>query len=206
VTARVALRLPNGDPLTFAYVQILGGAPWVIGVEGALRINARDGHVEHFTSLGGPQEEPRFVIGSDDSLWVFNRQNVLERYDLNTGRRTGALPVRLAETIAVLPTPAGPVYITHEGDIARADAGDGRIAWRRKLGTSVSGLPIRRGSTLWIHASDAAGRDRLVELDLDTGEVLSRATLPEFGASGLALVGRQQWITTPDGKLMVLQR
>jgi hypothetical protein len=202
----VALRTPDGDPLTFAYVQILGGDPWVIGAEGALRIDARDGQVEHFTSLGGPQEEPRFVTGSDDSLWVFNRQQQFERYDLGTGRRISVLPVRLAEVTAVLPTPAGPVYITHEGDVARADAGDGRIAWRRKLGTSVSGLPVRLGSALWIHASDAAGRDRLVELDLDSGEILSSATLPEFGAAGLALVGRQQWITTPNGKLMVLQR
>ena len=112
----------------------------------------------------------------------------------------------MPEVTAVLPTPAGPVYITHEGDIARADADDGRIAWRRKLGTSVAGLPLLRGSTLWIHASDAAGRDRLVELDLDSGEILSRATLPEFGAAGAAFVGRQLWLATPNGHLMVLER
>ena len=206
VTARVPLRLPSGDPLSFAYVQILGGTPWVVGAEGALRINAGDGHVESFTSLGDPQEEPRFVTGFDDSLWVFNRQQQVERYDLDTGRRIGESPVRLPGAIALLPTPEGPVYITREGEIARADAGDGRIAWRRKLGTSVAGLPVLRGSTLWIHASDAAGRDRLVELDLDSGEILSRATLPEFGAAGATFVGRQFWITTPNGKLMVLQR
>ena len=99
------------------------------------------------------------------------------------------------------------MYITGEGEIARADAGDGRIAWRHKLGTSVAGPPARRGSTLWVHASDAAaGLDRLVELDLDSGEILSRATLPEFGATGGTFVGRQLWIATPAGKLMVLER
>ena len=206
VTARVALRLPNGDPLTFGGVYILGGVPWVVGAEGALRINARDGRVEHFTSLGDPQEQPRWVTGTDDSLWVFDRRQQVLRYDLDTGRRISVVPVRMPEVTAMLPTPAGLVYITHEGDIARADSDDGRIAWRRKLGTSVAGLPLRRGSTLWIHASDAAGRDRLVELDLDTGEVLSRATLPEFGATGLAFVGREQWIATPNGHLMVLER
>ena len=206
VTDRVALRLPNGDLLTSREVQILGGAPWAIGLEGALRLNAGDGHVEHFTRLEGQQEEPRFMIGSNDSLWVLDRTTELERYDLDTGRRTGVLPVRLEEVIAALPTSEGPVYITHEGDLARADPGDGRIAWRHKLGTSVAGLPALRGSTLWIHASDAAGRDRLVELDLDSGEILSRATLPEFGASGITFVGRQLWITTPNGNLMVLER
>ena len=206
VTDRVALRLPNGDLLTSREVQILDGAPWAIGLEGALRLSAGDGHMEHFTQLEGEQVEPRFMIGADDSLWVLDRTKALERYDLETGRRIGVLPVRLEEVTAALPTPAGPVYITHEGDIARADAGDGRIAWRHKLGTSVAGLPILRGSTLWIHASDAAGRDRLVELDLDSGEILSRATLPEFGTTGATFVGRQLWIATPNGNLMVLER
>jgi outer membrane protein assembly factor BamB len=206
VTDRVALRLPNGDLLTSRELQILDGSPWMIGLEGALRLNARNGHVEHFTQLEGEQVEPRFMIGSEDSLWVLDRTTELERYDLDTGRRISTLPVRMAEVTAALPTQAGPVYITHEGDIARADAGDGRIAWRHKLGTSVAGLPALRGSTLWIHASDAAGRDRIVELDLDSGEILSRATLPEFGAVGATFVGRQLWLATPNGKLTVLQR
>ena len=209
VTARVALRLPNGDPLSLLDVQILGGAPWVIGVEGALRIDARDGHVAGFTPVeqgaAEPLLEPLFMVGSGDSLWVLTREQRLERYALATGRRTEDVAVRLPGAIAVLPTPAGPVYITREGEIARADGSDGRIAWRRTLGTSVSG-PLLRGSTLWVHASDAAGRDRVVELDLDSGKVRSSAPLPQFGVSGAAFVGRQLWITTPGGRLMVLQR
>ena len=206
VTDSVALRLPNGDLLTSRELQILDGVPWAIGLEGALRLNPADGHVERFTQLTGLQEEPRLIIGTDDSLWALDRTQQLVRYDLDTGRRISVLPVRLEGVIAALPTPAGPVYITGEGVIARADAGDGRIAWRHKLGTSVAGLPALRGSTLWIHASDAAGRDRLVELDLDSGEILSRATLPEFGAAGATFVGRQLWIVTPNGNLMVLER
>ena len=206
VTHRVALRLPNGALLTSREVQILGGSPWALGLEGVLRLNPRDGHVEHFTRLPEAHDEPRFALGSGDSLWVLDRQETFKRYALATGRRTGALPVRLPEVIAAMPTAAGPVYITHEGDVARADAGDGRIAWRRKLGTSVAGLPVLRRSALWVHASDAAGRDRLVELDLESGETLSTVTLPEFGATGLSFVGRQQWITTPNGHLMVMER
>jgi outer membrane protein assembly factor BamB len=206
VTARTALLLPGGGELSSFEVQILGGSPWVLGREGALRINAGDGRVERFTRVESQPEEARFMIGSEDGIWVLDRDQRLRGYDLDTGRLTSESPVRLPGATALLPTPAGPVYITREGELARADAGDGRIAWRRKLGTSVAGIPALRGSTLWIHASDAAGRDRLVELDLDSGEVLSRASLPEFGAAGATFVGRQLWITTPGGRLMVLER
>ena len=99
VTHRVALRLPNGDLLTSRELQILDGSPWALGLEGALRLNPRDGHVEHFTPLPDAQGEPRFAVGSGDSLWVLDRQEKLNRYSLATGRRTGALPVRMPEVI-----------------------------------------------------------------------------------------------------------
>jgi streptogramin lyase len=204
VTDRVPLRLPGGGRLNGFDVQMLGGVPWAIGAEGAMRINARDGHVEHFTRLRH-RIEPFFVIASEDSLWVVGRDQRLVRYDLATGRREGDWPVPIRGSVGVTPTQAGPVYATHLGEVARADPADGRLAWRRKLGTGVTGIPYLRGSSLWIHASNAAGRDRLVELDLASGHTRSSVVLPEFGASGVATVGRQLWITTPNGKVMVLQ-
>ena len=36
ITARTALRLPGGAPLSPFDVQILGGVPWIVGLEGAL--------------------------------------------------------------------------------------------------------------------------------------------------------------------------
>jgi streptogramin lyase len=205
VTDRVPLRLPGGGRLNGFDVQMLGGVPWVIGAEGAMRINARDGHVEHFTRLTH-RIEPFFVIAAEDSLWVVGRSQRLVRYDLATGRREGDWPVPIRGSVGFTPTRAGPVYATHLGEVARADPDDGRLAWRRKLGTGVTGIPYLRGSSLWIHASNAAGRDRLVELDLASGRTRSSVVLPEFGASGVATVGRQLWITTPNGKVMVLQR
>ena len=205
ITTRTALRFPGGAPLSPIEMQILDGVPWVVGLEGALRINAREGRIEGATRIQHSEPGPLFMVASDDSLWILRRAERLERYAVATGRPAGELPVRLPGAIAVRPTPDGPVFITREGEIARADAGDGRLAWRRKLGTSVS-LPLLRGSTLWVHASDARGRDSLVELDLASGEVRSSAVLPQFGVAGADLVGRQLWITTPGGRLMVLQR
>jgi streptogramin lyase len=205
VTDRVALRLPGGGLLNGFDVQMLDGVPWAIGAEGAMRLNARDGHIEHFTALPS-RIEPFFVIAGEQSLWVVGRTQRLVRYDLATGRRQGDWPVPIRGSVGVTPTQAGPVYATHLGEIARADPDDGRLAWRRKLGTGVTGIPYLRGTSLWIHASDAAGRDRLVELDLASGHTRSSVVLPEFGAAGVATVGRQFWITTPNGKVMVLQR
>lgn len=130
VTDRVPLRLPNGDPLSVFDVQMLGGVPWVIGAEGAMRINAADGHVEQFTRLRGLLE-PFFVIASEDSLWVVHRQQRLLRYDLATGRREGDWPIPpIPDVTGVTPTRAGPVYATHtvhgpvEGLIAGHDPFD----------------------------------------------------------------------------------
>ena len=59
---------------------------------------------------------------------------------------------------------------------------------------------------IWVHASDvAAGRDRLVEMDPRSGRVLSSTGLPEFGIAGMTFVGRDLWITTPAGKVMIVR-
>ena len=49
-------------------------------------------------------------------------------------------------------------------------------------------------------------RDRLIQLDLGTGKVRSSTVLPEFGLAALTTVGRELWLTTPGGHLMVLTR
>ena len=113
--------------------------------------------------------------------------------------------MRLASPFAVLPTPDGLIYSGRDGELARADAGDGRISWRRQIG-DTSTLPLVTEERMWVHASDvAAGRDRLVEMDPRSGRVLSSTGLPEFGIAGMTQVGRDLWITTPAGKVMIVR-
>jgi outer membrane protein assembly factor BamB len=97
------------------------------------------------------------------------------------------------------------VLFTRDGVVARADPDDGRIAWRRKLGTSVSGPPFLRDGSLWCLVF-GGGAERLVEQDPATGDILSEVRLPEFGIAGYAAVGRQFWFGTSGGKLIVLER
>ena len=67
-------------------------------------------------------------------------------------------------------------------------------------------FPLVLGGTIWLHASDVArGRDRLVEIDLRSGEVRSSTGLPEFGITGMTDVGRDLWIATPVGKAMIVR-
>ena len=206
VTSRVELRLPGGGSLTALDVEILGGRPWAIGLEGALRIDTDGTRVKQFTHIVGLDASPLSVKGFGHTLWVLTRDERLLRFDLRTEARPGELPVRLPGAVGFLPTPAGPVLVSRDGEVARAEPTHGRLAWRRKPGTGIGAPPVLVGSSVWVHVSDTAGRDRLVEFDLATGRTRSAVQLPEFGASDSGTVGRELWITTLNGKVMVLRR
>ena len=202
VTARTRLEPPTGSLLSG--VQVLSGAPWVIATGGALEADPRTGRGRRTVTFATGGAEPFWVGADDTALWVLTREQRLARYDVASGRRSGELPVRLPGATVVVPTPAGPVLVDRGGRVARADPRDGRLAWQRAEGTSINAALVT-GSSLWVHVADAnGGRDRLFELDLRTGATRGVTALPEFGAAGLARVGRELWITTPDGELMVL--
>ena len=206
VTSRVRLRLPTGGSLTATDVEILAGKPWAIGLEGALRIDTGGTRVEHFTPIVGLDASPISVMGFGQALWVLTRDERLLRLDLRTEGRPSQLPVRLPGTVALLPTPTGPVLVSREGEVARAEPARGRLAWRRRLGTGIGALPLLVRSSVWVHVSNTAGPDRLVELDLATGRTRSTVKLPEFGAADAEAVGRELWVTALNGRVMVLRR
>lgn len=192
-------------PLIFD-VQIVDGRPWVLTLRGAIEIDPATGRPgRHLAIRNAGEEFPQWLIIAQDQLWVLTRSRRIDRYDLATGRRAPSLPVRLAGTWAIVPTPDGLFLSGPDGELARADATDGRIAWRRRIG-DTSTLPLVMDGRIWAHASDvAAGRDRLVEMDARSGRVLSSTGLPEFGIAGMAPAGRDLWITTPGGKVMIVR-
>ena len=199
VTARV--KLPS---LTRFDLQILRGVPWVIGAEGVARVDPASGKIARFAR--SPVSESFDLTGTDDGRWVLTRDQRLLRFDLITGRRSRELAVALPNAQAVVPTRQGPVFLSSDGEIARASLADGRLAWRHKVGTGFQVVPLLVGNTLWIHATgNENGRDRLLALDLTSGETRSATTLPQFGATVLARVGKELWIATPNGKVMVIK-
>jgi hypothetical protein len=192
-------------PLIFD-IQIVNGRPWVNTLRGAIEIDPATGRPGRFVAIRTAGEEfPQWSIITEDQLWVLTRTQRIDRYDLATGRKASSLPVRLPGAWAVLPTPEGLFLSGPRGELARIDAADGRIAWRRQIG-DTSTLPLVLEGRIWMHASDVSGgRDRLVEMDPRSGKVLSSTGLPEFGIAGMTPVGRDLWITTPSGRVMIVR-
>ena len=207
VTSRVRLPVPAGGPRPPTDLQIVGGVPWVVAPGAALRIDPETGRpvqrIEVRESDGEPF--PFATAVGEDGLWVLTRDQRIVRYDLDSGRPAEELPARLPGAVALNPTPDGLLVATREGEIALADGDDGRLVWRKRIGTSVSAPPGAEGDTVLAHVS-VSGRDRLVALDLATGETRYTVALPEFGISGATNVGRQIWIAATNGKVMVIQR
>ena len=205
VTARTVLRRPAGGQLSGLEVQILAGAPWVIGLEGALRINARDGRVEHVTRLDQAAADPQWVIGSEDGIWVSAATSGCGATTWlgPPHRRMARAPPR-RERAAPDPGRAG-VHHARGRDRPRRRR-------RRAHRLAAQARHQRRGppGPARLDALDPRLRRRRARPPRRARPRQRRdpvpASLPEFGAAGAAFVGRQLWLTTPGGRLMVLER
>jgi outer membrane protein assembly factor BamB len=208
VTSRVALRTPTGARFSPVDVVFADRAPWVMGGEGALRIDPDTGRPDRLVATRPADGEP-FPIWTavdDKDLWVLTRDQRIVRYDLESGRRGEPIPMTLANARTLTPSPRGPV-LTANGEAALASSDDGRLVWRTAIGTGAVGPPKIEGDTAIFHTSGGpGGRDQLLALDLETGKVRWAVPLPEFGIVGAATVGRQIWLATPSGKIVVVQR
>jgi PAS domain-containing protein len=204
VVARTRLRV-GGRPFVAGDVQIVGDQVWVIGRDGVLRIDPGTGRIaQHFFFAqreGDPF--PQAAWATPDGIVALRREGRIERYDPHTGRLNGLLPVRLADSRILVPTDAGPVLLTGHGRIALAEPRRGAIVWDRQL-PGTAAWPFVDGRRLWTWVSESDG-DWMYELDLRTGALKSRTRLPEFGAAGIVRVGRELWVTSQNGKLMIVE-
>jgi hypothetical protein len=209
VTANVMPRTPAGRPLRGAVsIEILAGRPWLVAANGVLELDPRTARPTRFirTELPAGEPYPLWLTGDAHNVWEITRDGRILRYDLASGRLAATVPVRLAGTTALIPTAAGPVVATRDGQLALTRASDGTIAWQRKPGDVIAGVVQGRGDLLYIHAAGTSGgRDRVVVLSTRTGDVRSATTLPQFGLAGMSVVGHELWMTTPTGHLLVLR-
>jgi hypothetical protein len=204
VTARVTLPARQA-PIVFD-IQIVDGRPWVISNAGAIELDPTTARPRGFVSSETPAGEPGPIwsIITGKELWVLTRSSTIDRYDLGSGRKVASDPVPVAGAVGVVPTDEGPVYALPQGELALVNDA-GKAVWRRQVG-DTSTPPLVIGGTLWVHASDmAAGRDRLVELDLASGKPRSSTGLPEFGIRGVTVVGNDLWLSTPNGHVMIVR-
>jgi hypothetical protein len=204
-------RITEREPLPAAQapivfdVQIDQGRPWVVTNRGAIGLDPATGRPTSFVRLRGSGNEPGPLWSTIDSgeLWVLTRNGTQDRYDLRSGRRTATDQVPISGAQIVVPTDQGLLYGANGGELVLVR--DGREVWRREMGTTVA-IPLVLGGTVWVHASDTAtGRDRMLEVDLRSGRVRSSSGLPQFGISGLTVVGKDLWLSTPNGHVTIVR-
>ena len=150
---------------------------------GAIALDPATGRPVSFVRIIQPAGEPGplWSMIARGELWVLTRNGTLDRYDLDSGRRTASDQCPAGAAV-VVPTDEGLLYGLGGSELALFR--DGAEVWRRQLGTAIR-PPFVQGGTVWVHASDTeGGRDRLVELDLRSGQVRSSTGLPQFGISG----------------------
>ena len=205
ITARTALRFPGGAPLSPIEVQILDGVPWVVGLEGALRINARDGRIESATRLQYSEPGPLFMAASDDSLWILRRASAWSATPWppagrpascrsasparsRCARRRTARSSSHARARSPAPTPA---TAASPGGASSAPPSASRCCAAPRSGSTP---PTPAGAT----ASSSSTSPRV--------RSARRRRSRSSASPAPTLVGRQLWITTPGGRLMVLQR
>jgi hypothetical protein len=209
VTARARVQIPTSPGFTGVDIVLVAGRPWVIGPLGVVQLDPETLRPVQRVSVDPADGEPQPLFTAlteqAEGLWVLTRDQRIKRYDLGSGDAVEELPARLPGAVALVPTAHGPLMVTREAEYALADRADGRLKWRRTIGTGSLGPPGIEGDSVITHVT-ASGGDRLVALDIETGETEYSVPLPEFGIAGAANVGRQIWIGTPSGKVMVVQR
>jgi hypothetical protein len=128
----------------------------------------------------------------------------LLRFDAGNGTRLDSVRLPLTEPSLQL---AGRdrLIVAADGEVAAVDPDTYMVRWRTRLGYRVGGV-VEAGGVLWAYGANVrdAG-DRVWKLDPATGAVLGRVLLPAFGTVGMAVIGETIWVTTANGRLLVLR-
>jgi outer membrane protein assembly factor BamB len=204
VVARIPLRTTSGQPFAASDVHPGRGVVWIVGPDGALRIDPRTNTVTKAIIIGSTYEASRGALSGND-LWLNLADGRLLRYDARTGVRTG---VRQGPESGTVATVAGGLYNLADSAVTRLDPATGGVLWRSALHPANLESPDTVTSSdglLWL-PTKATGRPgvRIVGLDPNTGRVVSRTPqIAEFGVTGLSRVGRELWMTTAGGRVVV---
>jgi streptogramin lyase len=202
VVARVPLRSPAGKRFGPLDLQVDGGRVWVIGAAGALRIDPRRNAPDRFVPLAEPV---RGTVPDGDRVWVLTAAGRLRELDARTGRVASEARVRTPADSRLFGGRRGTLTLISANAIALLERANGRAVWRTTLPGDIR-YAIGDGDVLWVQVSrDSAGLDQLFRLDAGSGRRLGHVALPEPGVTGIARVGREVWVATPGGRIVVVR-
>jgi hypothetical protein len=203
VTARIALGTVAGQP--FAGYEVLDGRDevWVAGVSGAVRIDPQTNRITQAIAAPDQLVGTHFAL-LDGDLWAITEDGRLLSFDTRTGRPVSNVRLGFPEARDLSNGPGGALIAAAPGALARIEPYSGRVLWRTRLGPSVD-VWTAAGGLIWVRSS-GQGQDRLSALDPDSGRVLTRVELEDFGGAGLAAVNDELWLSTVGGSVVVLRR
>jgi outer membrane protein assembly factor BamB len=201
VVARTPIPSPGARyPLGGAAV-VAGPRVWVVGAMGLLAVDPRTDRPVRQVVLGGDY----LVAGSllrGRELWVSRADGSITRFDAASGRRLGRLPWIAASGVVV--SGARGIVDLGRRTVGLVEPRGGRALWRRALGTELNDADVVDGRVLVEGSEGSRSRDTLWELDPKTGDVLGALTVPGFSITALVRVGREAWLLTADGHVIVV--
>ncbi|MGZ4279713.1 MAG: hypothetical protein ACXVVU_23965 [Solirubrobacteraceae bacterium] len=206
IVARIPLRTPAGARFRADSVIAARGVLWVVGADGALRVDPRTNRITGAVALGSAYEiRGDALVGGD--LWLSRSDGRILRFDARTGRPEPALRVPAG---GALSTVGDAVVMVVSDDVAhqvvRLDPASGRVLWRRSL--RAVGPSVAAGGLMWIPTVDGRTPDLdLVGIDPGTGATVAHVRVSGvFQPTDLALVGSDLWLSGPGGQVVVVGR
>jgi hypothetical protein len=177
---------------------------WAGGSQGALRLDPATGAGLRIVSRPTADSEIRGIAVGAQDLWCLRTAGRIQRFDVATGDPKRAFTPALADVFFFAGLDDDLVALAGRS-IARLDGKTGRVIWTRSLGEHVNRFDLAEG-VLWVHTSTALKPDRLTGIAADSGRTVTSTVLDTFGATGLAVEGREIWIDTAGGKTIVVRR
>ena len=201
VTARIAVPFNAGGGFPVA----VGGGFWIVGFDGIARVDPRSNRVVRSLPLGRDGFQPTGTGESGGRLWISKSNGRLERRNARSGELEASVPLALEGAGGLLIVNGVALVGNRDGVLARIDPNTGRSIWETKVGDRITAAVVGRDAVLAIGKAPDKPRDQLWKLDPATGRVLSGVELPEFGANWAELVGRELWISTSNGHVLIVR-
>jgi hypothetical protein len=202
IVGRIPMRTPAGKPFGPLELQVDQGVVWVVGGAGALRVDPRRNVADRFVALS---DATRGAVTDGEGVWVLTVDGRLRRLDALSGRAMGQVRVRMPADAHLFPAGPGTLALIGDNQIALLDVPSGRRLWQTTLAGEVR-YSLADDDMLWVDVSRAPVEpEYLVRLDADSGRPRGQVALPEPGVAGMAKVGRDIWVATPGGNIVVVR-
>jgi streptogramin lyase len=203
VVARIPLTKPSGGTFSPQGVHVDDGVVWVIGTAGALQIDPASNTPLRYVPVGGAE---RGVVVSGDTVWLLGLNGRLRQVDARSGRTVHTVRMPVSSGTHLGGGAPGQLSLVGDRRLTAFDPTNGRVLWRAAFEAPLRALAPGRDDALWAYLDRTPERrDRLVRIDAGTGRRTGSVSISEPGAAGLAQVGRELWVASPDGRITVVR-